>query len=193
MMFGALLAFGKELIAHYGLIGLFILSFFTSLIIIPVPIDIFIIAGIAGGLSPFWSGLLASIGTTMGAGIDFYLGYFGSKFISSRFNHRDFHRATDWIKKYGSIAILLSSLSPIPYDVVAIAAGAGKMNFSLFSLFTLLGKIIKYLFIAYAYVGGVHLLSHRAAFETEFKIAGILAIIIVMVYYLKVNRKNSSP
>jgi len=191
-MFEALLAFGKELIAHYGLAGLFILSFFTSLIIVPVPIDLFIIGAIAGGLSPLWSGVLAAIGTTLGAGVDFYLGYLGSKFISSRFGHKDFHRASDWIKKYGSAAIFLCSLLPVPYDIVAIAAGAGKMNILHFFLFTLPGKIMKYLFIAYAYVGGVHLLSHRADLETEFKILGILIIVIVLIYYLRSNTLNHS-
>jgi len=191
-MFEALLAFGKHLIATYGLSGLFVLSFFTSLVIVPVPIDLFLMAGIAGGLSPLYSGLLASVGTTLGAGVDFYLGYLGSRFIFSRFHHKDFHRASEWIKKHGAIAILISSFLPIPYDIVAITAGAGRMSFSIFLLFSLLGKVIKYLAVAYAFVGGAYLLAQNPVWHTELKVAGMAVMLMVLLYYIRGNNKNTS-
>jgi membrane protein DedA with SNARE-associated domain len=50
--------------------------------------------------------------------------------------------AEHWAKHYGSLGIFISRLLPVVRHLIGIPAGIVRMNYKLFSLFTLLGSAI---------------------------------------------------
>lgn len=58
-------------------------------------------------------------------------------------------RASELVQRYGAPALLLSWV-PIVGDAIVAAAGAVKMRFLPFSIFTAVGKAARYIAVAYA-------------------------------------------
>jgi len=57
-------------------------------------------------------------------------------------------RAVALMQRFGAFALILSWV-PIVGDAIVAAAGAAKMPFTPFSLWTILGKFVRYAFVAY--------------------------------------------
>lgn len=56
-------------------------------------------------------------------------------------------RASDWIRRYGAPALLLSWV-PLVGDAIVAAAGAARLPFGSFSLWTIAGKATRYAVLA---------------------------------------------
>ena len=65
-----------------------------------------------------------------------------------------YEKMLNWMRKYGSITILVLSIIPNPaFDMAGIIAGVLKMPIWKFLIFCTVGKIIKMLAFAYAGAG----------------------------------------
>ncbi len=130
----------------YGGVFLFTLLANAS-IVIPLPGAVGVI--IAGStLSPFWVGLAAGAGSTLGETTGYLLGFSGRGVVESR---QFYQRAVRWLSRSGWLALLVFSTIPNPlFDMVGIAAGALRYPFWRFLLFAWIGKTIKCLGLAYA-------------------------------------------
>jgi membrane protein YqaA with SNARE-associated domain len=90
----------------------------------------------------FWPALaIASIGNTLGALTSYLLG---------RFLPRDHgHRATTWLRRHGSPALLLA-WAPVIGDALCVAAGWLRINPWQAALFMFIGKATRYGAVAIA-------------------------------------------
>jgi len=128
-------------------------------------ITLFFIALISGSLFPLGSeGVLvydlmqeynpyillisASVGNTIGAVINYYLGLKGEEFLKQKryLNAKKLEVAKVRFSKYGAFALLLSPL-PIIGDPITFIAGILKYSFKKFILIVLLAKSIRYIIV----------------------------------------------
>ena len=126
--------------------------FFIALIsgsLFPLGSEGVLIYDLKQGYSPFWLLLFATIGNTLGAVINYYLGLKGEEYIEKKgyLNALKLQNAKDRFKRYGAYALLLSPL-PIIGDPITFIAGVLKYNFKKFLIIVLFAKSIRYIAIA---------------------------------------------
>jgi len=90
---------------------------------------------------------IATAGNYLGACTTYALAMTASKAITSERALRRMERAASLIRKYGPPALLLSWV-PLLGDAIVAAAGAARMPFLPFSLWTLAGKAARYAVLA---------------------------------------------
>jgi membrane protein YqaA with SNARE-associated domain len=183
---------------QYGYLGIFLISLIGAMsIFVPIPytIVIFILGGVQDTFGnwlfdPLWIAVAAGIGSAIGEFSGYLLGVGGRKVIGGRYKKRmDF--ITKLFKKYGSVAIFVFALTPLPDDLLFIPLGV--MRYSLLRAFVpaLLGKFFSNLIIAYS--GRLSLDIVKSIFGVEGEgmslligtIIGIILLIIVIVIMFK--------
>lgn len=134
-------------------IGIFTITIIGSAtIILPVPaFALVFLAGSLKALDPFWIGVIAGIGATIGELTGYSAGFSGQAVIE---NARMYERLYQLTNRYGMITVFVLAVLPLPlFDFAGIAAGALKIPMQKFLLATLVGKVIKMWITAYAGAG----------------------------------------
>lgn len=165
----------------YGYLGLFGASFLGSLLLfVPMPYFLLVvIASTSSNFDPTIIGIVSAIGATTAKVIIFQLSYTGSKLMSKSAENRlrPFMRL---VSKYGGIAAFLAAITPIPDDLIYIPLGLARYGRMKFILFTLAGKIIFTMSIAW----GVRLsLDYISFFITDVSDTNG-AILITMIFFV---------
>jgi membrane protein YqaA with SNARE-associated domain len=81
----------------------------------------------------------------------YYLGFIGNLGLIEKFlkiKPEDFSKVKKWLNKYGSSAAFFTWL-PVIGDPLAVALGLIRSNVFFVSIFMLLGKLLRYLALAY--------------------------------------------
>jgi uncharacterized membrane protein YdjX (TVP38/TMEM64 family) len=132
----------------WGYVGVFLVSLISNCtIIFPVPGDL--VVWMAGAILPFfWVGVIASIGAALGELTGYFAGYWGRVAIKEKHLKR-LERAESWMKRHGSPVVFLFALTPLPFDIVGIAAGSLRFPLWKFFLACWAGKLPRAIFIAY--------------------------------------------
>jgi membrane protein YqaA with SNARE-associated domain len=185
---------------QYGYLGIFLISLLgATAIFVPIPytLVIFILGGLVDDFGnwvfdPLWIAVAAGAGAAIGEFSGYLLGVGGRKVIGDRYKKRmDF--ITKLFKKYGSIAIFIFALTPLPDDLLFIPLGV--MRYSLLRAFVpaLLGKFFSNLIIAYS--GRLSLEIVKTLFGVEGEgtsllvgtIIGIVLLVIVFIIMFKLD------
>ncbi|OHV76605.1 YqaA family protein [Rhizobium sp. LCM 4573] len=98
---------------------------------------------------------VASIGNTLGAAVNWLLGRGIERFRERRWfpaNPRQLERAERWYRKYGKWSLLLAWL-PVGGDALTVIAGVLKEPLWSFLLLVFIGKLARYLVVAFATAG----------------------------------------
>ena len=122
----AILRFSTRLdfLENYGYLGAFLASLIaTTSIIFPIPG--FVIVGAIAAATANWPlvALASALGNGLGETTSYFAGYGGAVIIHPQ-RSRFYQRAEDWMKRHGSLTVFIFALTPLPFDVVGIAAGA---------------------------------------------------------------------
>jgi membrane protein YqaA with SNARE-associated domain len=133
----------------YGTTALILLAFAESSFF-PVPPDILLIAlAIAMPKRSFFYALCAVVASVSGGVLGYFIGTglmeaIGWKII--HFYHAEdlFLRFFETFNKYNFWAVLIAAITPIPYKVFTISAGAAKANFVVFMIASVLGRSIRF-------------------------------------------------
>jgi uncharacterized membrane protein YdjX (TVP38/TMEM64 family) len=134
-------------ITSLGYGGIFILSILTNAtLILPLP-GVVITSAMGAVFNPFWVAIAAGTGAALGETTGYLAGYSGQIII----DRKDWYdTTTKWMRKYGSLTILIMAIIPNPFfDLAGMAAGMLKLPFYRFLFWCCLGKIIKMLLFAY--------------------------------------------
>lgn len=135
-----------------GYFGVFVANVVGSgTFIFPVPGIATVIFG-ATVWNPFLVGLAGGTGATLGE-IAGYLAGAGSYGVIHRLvgNNKWYGRIRGWIETRGTVTIFVFAVIPNPFfDVAGFAAGSLGYPISRFVLACWLGKMVKYLLVAYA-------------------------------------------
>jgi membrane protein DedA with SNARE-associated domain len=162
----------------YSLFGLLIISFLAGSILsftaIPIPYWFLvftfpsILAPQWGLLAPVGVGLTSALGATFGHMPTFMLGYGGrsiTRKLSNRFSNswygRWYQKVINWSQRHGWIAVFATSALPNPVHLpMTVAFGSLRYPPYKFFIYSLLGNVVKSLFLAFAgYFGLTSLLK----------------------------------
>jgi membrane protein YqaA with SNARE-associated domain len=104
--------------------------------------------------------LIATLGNYLGACTTYALAMTVSGSVKSERAIRRMERASEMIRKYGAPALVLSWV-PLLGDAIVAAAGAARMHFLPFSLWTIAGKAGRYAALALIVHRGFNAWSFR--------------------------------
>jgi membrane-associated protein len=139
---GALLVLAVILFAECGLLIGFFLPGDTLLF----AAGIFIATGtITTSLGVFL--VVAPLAAVLGNLVGYWIGYRAGPVVFDRPNSRLFRpeyvtRAHDFFERFGSWTIILGRFVPIVRTVATVMAGVGRMRFSLYALYSVIGGVI---------------------------------------------------
>ena len=133
----------------YGTLVLVILAFSESSFF-PVPPDILLIAlAISIPKRSFFYALLTMVSSVVGGILGYYIGIglmeaVGWKIVHFYHAEELFHHLFEVFNKYNFWAVLTAAITPIPYKVFTISAGAARTDFTIFMIASILGRSIRF-------------------------------------------------
>jgi len=136
----------------YGSWALFLLAFSESSFF-PIPPDILLIAlAVAIPKKSLKYALICSAGSVLGGCFGYLIGWQFMASVGTRIV--DFYGLTPKVEyievlynKYDAWAVAIAGFTPIPYKVFTIAAGAFKINFSVFVMASLVSRSARFFIV----------------------------------------------
>ena len=143
-----LFIFRKEIegLKEYAYLGVFVVSILSSAtIVLPVP-GILVFIPLLSTLNPALLGIAAGSGGIIGELTGYAAGYSGRNLAKPS---KMYYRVQNWMQKWGLWTVFLFAVF-LPFDVVGIVAGVLRYPLWKFMLMGWLGKMIKFIALAYA-------------------------------------------
>jgi membrane protein YqaA with SNARE-associated domain len=157
----------EQLIVNFGLFGFFFASIIANAsIILPIPIDL-VVFGYFGYLGfqptgidiiyPFIVGLVVGTGAAIGELSGYFIGLMGIKSFEKmkKSEVENINHLKEKIANAGIPIIAFFAFTPLPFDAVGLAAGLIKYSIKKFFIGCWVGKVPRYIIIAYAGLFGV--------------------------------------
>ena len=154
---GAFLLQDRLTLAQAGYAGIGLAALIASAgLILPVPALAAVCASCVF-LNPLFIGLIAGVAETVGELTGYFLGYSGRGVVSQG---RLYRRLEGWMRRRGWLLLFLVALVPNPvFDLVGVTAGALRYPLGSFLGVVLVGKLIKFVSLAYACYFGISWLT----------------------------------
>ncbi len=133
----------------YGVWALIITAFAESSFF-PIPPDILLLPmALSRRKKAFYYAFLTTIFSVLGGILGFAIGLWlmdaiGIKVLEFYGAMNEFAKISMLYKKYSAIAVATAGFTPIPYKVFTIAAGACKINFTVFILASIVSRGARY-------------------------------------------------
>lgn len=182
--------------------------------IFPVPSELvvppaaFIASRGDGGMKMIWVIVFATIGAWIGATVNYFiLGmWLGRniiyKFADSRLGRmlllssEKLKRSENFFNKYGIVSTFIGRFIPIIRHFISIPAGFSKMNYFVFSVFTLLGAGLWNCILAFLgrLANGQQEVIYRYSHEIGYGLLAIVCLVIVflvMKYFVGKSKKTN--
>jgi membrane protein YqaA with SNARE-associated domain len=136
-----------ERLGNYGYLGVFVLTLLANASIV-LPSPAVAVAALAGAtLNPWLVGVLAGVGASLGE-ITGYMAGLGGSELAAR--SRYYAIVERWVKRWGVLTIFTLAFIPGPgLDLAGIAAGTLRIPFRNFLLPCMLGKVIRFILVAW--------------------------------------------
>lgn len=144
-MLEAVFAWGEAFFLPLGALGLFIVAFMESSFF-PVPPDVLLIplVVINPQLAIFYA-VVTTLGSVLGGVAGYYIGHKGGRPVAQKFfSDRHINKVESYFEGYGSWAVMIAGLTPIPYKVFTIASGMAKMNMRSFIFASVAGRGMRF-------------------------------------------------
>ncbi len=134
-------AFWKALALKYGVYALAFNAFIEA-IFFPIPPDILLITlCLTKPENSFFYAIVATLFSSLGGVVGYYVGYFGGKPLAERFfgeeRVKKVHRLYE---SYESVIILLAGFSPLPYKLFTVTSGILFASLKKLFIFSLIGR-----------------------------------------------------
>ena len=152
-----------------------------------------------GGGMPCLVGLTlaGAIGSWLGATVMYWVSRLGGRPFVMRFGryagitHHKVEMAEHWAAHYGPIGIFISRLLPVIRHLIGIPAGIVRMNFTKYSIYTLLGSTIWSAVLCWVGVKmGADIEETSNLTHTLSKWLGLGALVLGALYYFFVRRPS---
>ena len=97
------------------------------------------------GIFSFWEGFVASVAAaTVAFTCIYWMGFLFNATLSRFFSRKEklqgyFIKANTYIEKHGNTGILISRMTPLVRAFISVPAGILKMNFAVYTLYSILG------------------------------------------------------
>ena len=127
-------------------------SAFLAATIVPFASEITLAAALAAGGAVPWLVVVATLGNTLGAIVNWVLGRYIERFRGRRWfpaNARQLERAQAWFRRYGVWTLLLAWV-PVVGEPLTVIAGAMRVRIVPFLILVATGKGLRYVVLALA-------------------------------------------
>jgi membrane-associated protein len=191
-----------SIIQNYGILFyplLFLVIFIeTGLVVFPfLPGDslLFISGALAskGLVSVFLIFIIASLAAIIGDSVNYWAGKFiGERISKSRFIKKEhLIRTQNFYEKYGGKAIILSRFVPIVRTFAPFIAGIGKMKYSKFLSYNIIGGILWVSIFVFAgfFFGSIPLIEKNLSITILFII--VISFVPIILEYIKHKRNKN--
>ena len=137
-----------EQLAIYGYPGIFVLSFLAyATVLLPAP-GVAVVFTMGSVFNPIGVAIAAGTGAALGELTGYLAGFSGQAVIE---RVEIYERLTTWMKRNGSLTILVLAAIPNPFfDLAGVAAGSLKMHVVRFLFWCWIGETIKMAIFAFA-------------------------------------------
>lgn len=126
-------------------------SSFLSATLLPGNSEVVLVAMLLSGVSQPWLlVLIATMGNSLGGLTNVILG----RFFPLREKSRWQEKAVGWLKRYGAATLLLSWM-PVIGDLLCLLAGWMRISWGPVLFFLCLGKVLRYVLVAWATLQGM--------------------------------------
>ena len=133
----------------YAVPALFILSFVEASFFL-LPPDVLLMALTLG--NPTWGmyyAAIATVGSVLGGIFGYAIGWWGGRPLLMRFIGQERVAAVHQVfERYEGWAILIAGLTPVPYKVFTLGAGAFYVNFKVFVIASLISRGARFVLVA---------------------------------------------
>lgn len=149
LYFGSIKTEIEQFVSQYGYTVVFFLSFFIDIIMQPIGPDFVIVSGIMVELNPFLVLAIVSLASILASFLNFWLGKkYGKIGFTKLFGKKRFENYKKYYKKYGKYALLVSSLTPVPYVPFCWASGLFNFKARTFTYFGIIPRILRFSVVA---------------------------------------------
>jgi membrane protein YqaA with SNARE-associated domain len=138
---------GDAVISYFLLFS----SSFLAATILPFYSEVLLFAMLRDGGDPWTLVVVATLGNTLGAVVNWVLGIYILRFQDKRwfyFSRKQITKAQAWFQRYGVWTLLLAWL-PIGGDPLTLIAGIMRVKIVPFLLLVGLGKGLRYVFVVW--------------------------------------------
>jgi membrane protein YqaA with SNARE-associated domain len=157
-------------------------------IIFPIPPDPLLIALVFAKAERWWRLALKTTIASIFGGIVGYLvgvGLFetlGQWLLDTLGGHDEYIELGERFREGTFLAVLAAALTPIPYKLITLSAGAFGVNFGSFLLASILGRGLRFFGVSYLarYLGR----KHKDKIEQYIDIISIIVVVLVVLLFL---------
>jgi membrane protein YqaA with SNARE-associated domain len=180
----------QSLSGPFGYAVLFFLVMgLSAVLFLPVPV-VLIVTTAAQILDPFWVGVIAGVASAIGELSGYFAGVVGEKALKSH-EGKIYEDSKKTFQKWGFWGIVLVTISPVTLiDVMGLMAGALRYGWKKFLLAAMIGKVPRYLIVAYA---GKTAVDQSLAFVEDNPLFSVLVVLAVVAalgaYYARERQK----
>lgn len=142
--------------------------------------------------------LAGSVGCTLGSIGAYIVGFYAGRPFIVRYgkyillNEKHLVTAEKWFEKWGDKATFIARLLPVIRTVISLPAGIAKMDFRKFVFYSFVGSVPWTFMLAYVgYWLGPEWESIKGVFR-GLDVVVVLAVVLVIVWYVYRLRKNNS-
>lgn len=119
---------------------------FGAATLLPFYSEVLLVAQLQRGLDPTLLWLFATAGNTLGAVVNWLIGWHLTHYVGRRWfpvRQSDLDRAQRWFQRYGTWTLLFS-WAPVGGDALTVVAGVMKVRLWIFLILVTLGKGARY-------------------------------------------------
>jgi len=187
-----------------GYLWLFILMVMESMVL-PVPSEaVMPFAGflISQGTFSFAGVILFStLGGLLGSIISYYIGFLGGSPFVKKYGRyvllreEDLAKTEKFFQKHGEKTIFICRFIPVVRHLISVPAGAAKMNFGKFALYTVLGTGLWHTFLSWV---GFTLKENWTILEQyskylDYIVLGIIIVALIIFFCRRQNKNRPTP
>jgi membrane protein YqaA with SNARE-associated domain len=182
----------EEWLMEYGVWGLILVSFADSSFF-PIPPDVLLIPmGISNPDSVLYYAFLTTLASILGALLGWFIGKkLGRPVLTFLFKEEKVQKVEYYFSKYGSMAILMAALTPVPYKIFTIFAGISNIPLRTLIIWSAIGRGARFFLEAFLIL---FLGAQAKTFLDEnfglLTIIGGAAILVIYLVYLYVSKKK---
>lgn len=180
-----------DLAARKGAEKVLFLVAFAESIFFPIPQDLLLIPmGLARPGKVFRLAFICLAGSVLGGIAGYFIGLFfmeavGMAIIEFYGMMDNYLTIQNWYDKYDAWAVAVAGLTPVPYKVCTLTAGAFKINAAVFIMASILSRGLRfYLIAAFIYWQGERA---RCFLERRFDLLTSIVLVLVIVGFLMVK------
>jgi membrane protein YqaA with SNARE-associated domain len=190
---GRLIQFAEAVARHRYATWILAAVAFADSSFLPVAPDLLLVPmALVRPKQVWWLCLICTIASALGAALGYVIGYelwslIGAKVVEFYGYTEGFASYQRLVEEWGVWIIIAKALTPIPFKIMAIAAGVAAMNPVTFMVAAIIGRALHFAMIAVLIVlWGDKLMVFIAKYERPVVIITVLTVIgLVIVYHFR--------